>query len=90
MLRYNPDVREGSCFPSLQKSFSTPSRNSQSHSTQYRTHTQANTVHSDPEDSFGSGDLVGRTRERSVLVISDIVRVNVHPQESSSKSFSVF
>ena len=45
-------------------------------------HVSANPVHSHPED--------GLVESRSVLVISDTVKVNIHPQEKASKSFGAF
>ncbi len=39
-------------------------------------------VHSHPED--------GLTSDRSVLVISDTVRISIHPQEKASNSFGAF
>ena len=86
VMRYPTDIAEDSCFPlctSLQKSL-TGSKTGRGKNIYHggHMHTASNPIHSNPEDSFD--------HERSVLAISDVVRVNLHPQLSSSKSFNVF
>ena len=89
VMRYPTDVPEDSCFPfctALQKSLNgsktEPVGRVKNIYQGSHVHTASNPIHSTPEDSFD--------HERSVLAISDVVRVNLHPQLSSSKSFNVF
>lgn len=105
VVRYKTDVTEDSCFPfpssSLQNKTSNKSSSSalhrHTHTSAQQDHTKAriklvegpcpghvsaNPVHSHPED--------GLVESRSVLVISDIVKVNIHPQEKASNSFGAF
>ena len=42
----------------------------------------ANPIHSHREDGLGEG--------RCVLAISDVVKINIHPQEKANNSFNVF
>lgn len=95
VMRYPTDVAEDSCFPfctALQQAVTntghrTAKLDSASSGGGRRVlganvHVASNSVHSHPEDSF--------EQERSILAISDVVRVNIHPQLSSSRSFNVF
>ena len=93
VMRYSTDKREGSCFPFItalqdQAHPTAASSHEQPHprdATQLVAaggdHTVSNAVHSHPEDSL--------EEEKSVLAVSE-VRINVHPQENSNKSYNVF
>ena len=89
VMRYPTDIAEDSCFPfctALQKSLTGGKTESVGRGKSIyhggHMHTASNPIHSNPEDSFD--------HERSVLAISDVIQVNLHPQLSSSKSFNVF
>lgn len=95
VMRYPTDIAEDSCFPfctALQQAgTNTGHRTARPDSASSgggrrvlgaNVHVASNSVHSHPEDSF--------EQERSILAISDVVRVNIHPQQSSSRSFNVF
>ena len=95
VMRYPTDVAEDSCFPfctALQQAVTNTGHRTAKpdgassgggrHVLGANVHVASNSVHSHPEDSF--------EQERSILAISDVVRVNIHPQLSSSRSFNVF
>ncbi len=78
MMQYETDVSEDNCLGFPQRS-SAHKRNDVGVCSG---RLSSSPVHSHPEDGLGT--------DRSTLVISDTVRVSIHPQEKASASFSAF